>query len=111
MKLEALRALYEAVKADRSNLERNALAVFGDMEAAMGVVPATYGSVDAALALKDALLPDAEVDRITQSKALKRWTVILGIGSHISRGDADRLARALLLAILAALIAIEERKR
>lgn len=119
-RLEAFRALYAAVKDGTlpeavfhgTSSIRNHWAydlLFGT-EQRKQVFLAYRGSVDAALALVEATLPGWLVLEISQdSRSL--WYVVLvehpGLG--MSRANHDNPARALLLAIIAALIAEEDK--
>ncbi len=109
-RLDALRAVYEAVKAGAATMHH--FAAVWPSENAYGKT--TWGTahiafaekdVNAALAFIAATLPDAEVDGITQSKARKLWWVRIGLGPSVFSGEHRQLSSALLLAALAAHIA------
>ncbi len=114
MKLEALRALYEAVKAGRKLSPFDFLHAFGPSASAKQCNywgAASRGDMNAALALMPAVLPDALVSSMDQDSN-RRWYVTLTDirGKFLAHDGADTPARALLLAILDVLIAIEEGK-
>jgi hypothetical protein len=113
-RLEALRGLYDAVKAGTAE-DHHFYAVWSasgpDWFIASRAIDASSGSVDAALALIEATLPGWLVIAMGQDSR-RHWYVSMteypGIG--FSRENHKQLATALLLACLAALIAIEEGK-
>jgi hypothetical protein len=104
-KLDALRGLYDAVKAGEVIQSTDAVAVF-PMDALAQRLPwldlckASQGSVDAALALIAATLPG-----YVWAAGPDYAGLFYGRRSHLE--SADTPATALLLANLAALIAIE----
>lgn len=117
MNLEALRALYEAMKAGTATLSDFRAVWPGskyyDAAETKSAYRAARGNdMNAALALMPAVLPDALVSSMDQDSR-RRWYVTLTDirGKFLAHEGADTLARALTLAILAALIAIEEEKR
>ncbi len=107
-RLEALRALYAAVKDGRRGMGWNTSASFGDGQASLDAVEAIDGSVDAALALIAATLPGYVWGR--------QWSGHMWVEAKDLPGRSERFysdhpqpATALLLACIAAHIAIEER--
>ena len=111
-KLEALKALLEKVRAgqDNSELWRPAFSDHGS-EAML----AFHGSLDAALALYQAVLPGWSTEITCRPFGTKphQWHILLstdhtgwGNGKHCA-ASADNPARAWLMAILQALIAQE----
>lgn len=68
---------------------------------------AYHGSVDAALRMKDGLLPGAEIDHMQQFRSLRKWRVRLGVGRETFTAEAATPARALGLAVIRALVAKE----
>lgn len=110
-KLESLIALLDAVKAGDipDDTETGAFKALGFAQ--MSRARSAYiGSLDAALALHNAVLPGGEVDNAYQSRSLGSWTVKIGLLDKQHKGVADTFARAWLIAILEALIAMEEGK-
>jgi len=116
----ALRALIEAVEAGKRGLGLNTAAVFGDNQTAMDAVDAFDGSLDAAKALHDALLPGWRVENVSQHDNGAWWVSLhrpvqgddLGNitlpGATVAVFDNPNPARAWLLAILKAKLGAAE---
>ena len=110
-RLEALRALHETVKAGDATAKHYRACWPGymgsDTPYALNAARAADGSLDAALALMKAVLPgwDYPIDNLQRIKPL---AFVTDDGGPEFVGEAADPARALLLAILAALIAQAE---
>jgi len=101
--------LIEAVDAGKRGHGLNTAAEFGDNQTAMDAVDAFDGSIDAAKALHDALLPDWVVKQLGQVciDGSGGWSVWLVAGDYLesceqAEAKASTPARAWLLAILRA---------
>lgn len=119
---DALNKLIEAVEAGRRGAGLNTTAVFGDNQTAMDAVDAFDGSLDAAKALHEALLPEWLVENIGHHSFCDQWWCSLhrpvegdedtgAITRHsvtVSAFNQDIAARAWLLAILRAYAAQQE---
>lgn len=118
-RLTALRDLLGAVEAGEARpyvIEECAAAIWS-VAVWKHVSPAYAGSLDAAKALHDAVLPDFIVDEFSQNSRSMGWTVTIvnEAGRYISShwpelGFQSNPARAWLIAILRALIAEAEQK-
>ncbi len=106
-KLENLIALRDAVKAGEYP---DFCPIWHDDGYCVHASGALCGSLDAAIALHNAVLPGCEVDNVYQSLSLGSWTVKIGLLDKQHKGVADTFASAWLIAILEALIAMEEGK-
>jgi predicted RNA polymerase sigma factor len=113
-RLDALRALYDGIKAGRDTIDL--YPAFPEIEhrnlIALALLPNDLRAVGAALAFIAATLPGAIVDLIAQDDR-RRWEVVL-VNSAFKflahEGQQEQLATALILAGLAAHIAEEEGK-
>jgi hypothetical protein len=106
MNLEALKALAEAVEAGRVGQFRNLDSEFGHGNG-IHAKRAYNGSLDAALALHDAMLPGRKWARIHSGEMLV-WNYGV-LRSMWGRSNIDPPSRALLLAIIRAKIAQAEK--
>jgi len=102
-RLESLRALYDAVKGES---DQDGIYTFATPDQARWCVAAYHGSLDAALALHNAVLPGWEW-RLRGNRAwVWRTPSDLQESGEVEGDDFNGLpARAMLLAILSALIA------
>ncbi len=114
-RLDSLRALYDAVKA--GTLDYDAFCPMWHQDGLCVEADNAYeGSLDAALALHNAVLPGwlmVEMSEGDESEYINNWVVVLGRkedeGGHLVEGNARTPARSWLLAILSALIAQGEK--
>lgn len=107
-KLKALEELREKAK-EGMWIGVNTTSQWLEGWAAIHAFQAYHGSLDAAKALMDAMLPEWEVETIRQQDPLYDWLVVLipKKGGWDAEGGSHCLARAWLIAILSALIEIE----
>ena len=110
-RLDALRALLEQVEAGGISISFRDSGVFGRRNAA-SARHAYFGSLDAAKALHEAVLPTYIVDELSQNSRSMGWHVLICseqgryIYSHVKGTPfMDNPARAWLMAIIRALIA------
>jgi hypothetical protein len=107
-KLEALTALRDKVKAGNwdCSFPNRGLIGLGSAKRVHNTISAYHGSLDAAKALHDAVLPDIKMIYAGINSGLgASFTISAGNKSH--NGHAETPARAWLIAILEALIAQE----
>ena len=101
----ALQALLMKVEAGERGSGLNTVSVFGDTQTAMDAVDAFDGSLDAAKALHDTLLPGWDLSICTYEDDLFEVSVSRPTAVQTYDGLSEVIARAWLIAILRALIA------
>ena len=106
--MTALQDLLAKVEAGTVGLGLNTVSVFGDNQTAMDAVDAFSGSLDAAKALHDAVLPGWDLQICTYEDDLFEVSVSPPLCVKTYDGLSEIIARAWLSAILRALIAQEE---